>query len=570
MTILGISCYYHDAAACLLIDGKIVAAAGEERFSRIKHDNTFPKHAINYCLSWAGITIKNIDAVVFYEKPIIKFHRILSSHLESFPFGRKTFTESIGSWFDYKMNIAKALKKEYSYTGSLFFIPQHLAHVASAYYLSPFDRAVNVTFDGVGEWATTTVGSAHGGNIRIDREIQFPHSLGLLYSAMTSYLGFSVNDAEYKVMGLAAFGNPKPFSPQMNKIITQFPDGSFALSMDYFDYTWSDHMFSCKLETLLGHPARTPESPMEPHYADIAAALQHKLEEIILNLLNSVYKHYRIPNLTLSGGVALNAVANGKILSRTPFSHLFIPPDPGDGGGAMGAALWYHHQAQGRALKLKVQTSFTPYLGPSFSKEQIESALLQYHLSYVYYEDRTKFLDTVSSLLVGKKIIGWFQGRMEWGPRALGNRSILADPRDSKMKDIINEKVKHRELFRPFAPSVLDRAVKRYFICDTNLPLSTKYMIIVYPFTKKGIKDIPATVHVDNTGRLQTVVYKDNPLYYDLISAFSKKTGVPVILNTSFNVRGEPIVCTPKDAIECFLKTDIDYLVIDRFIVRKK
>ncbi|MBI3577146.1 hypothetical protein HY086_03870 [Candidatus Gottesmanbacteria bacterium] len=568
MKILGISCFYHDAAACLLVDGIMVAAAAEERFSRIKHDNNFPKQAIAFCLSWLGITIEKVDAVVFYEKPIIKFHRVLSQYLENFPNGRKTFVESIGTWFDYKMNIGKLLKKEFNYSGPIRYCQQHLAHAASAYYLSPFDRAVNVTFDGVGEWATTTVGLGNGSTIRIDREIHFPHSLGLLYSAITAYLGFAVNDAEYKVMGLSAFGNPKPFRRHMDRLINQFPDGSFRLNMQYFDYTWSNHMFSGNLVRLFGHPARKPESAMQPHYADIAASLQAKLEATIINLLNKVYSQYKIPNLTLAGGVALNAVANGKILSQTPFKRLFIPPDPGDGGAAMGAAFWWN-QAQGRALKLKSSVSFSPFLGPSFSREQIQSVIDHYQLSVQYIDDQKKFLDTLSHLLIKGNIVAWFQGRMEWGPRALGNRSILADPRNPKMKYVINEKVKHREQFRPFAPSVLLGAVKTYFKTDKNLPESTKYMILVYPFTKRGIRDVPATVHVDGTGRLQTVARADNPLYYDLIATFGKKTGVPVLLNTSFNVRGEPIVCSPRDAIECFLKTDIDILVMDRFIVKK-
>ncbi len=566
MKLLGISCWYHDASACLLVDGNVVAAAAEERFSRIKHDNSFPKQAISFCLSWLGITIADIDFVVFYEKPVIKFHRVLSQHLAHFPDSRKSFVESIGSWFDYKMNIGKVLKKEIGYTGSIQYCQQHLAHAASAYYLSGFASAVNVTFDGVGEWATTTVGVGNGAEIWIDREIHFPHSLGLLYSAITSYLGFAVNDAEYKVMGLAASGDPLPFSSHMDNLITQFPDGSFALSMDYFDYTWSNHMFSEKLESLFGYPARTPESKMRAHYANIAASLQKKFEQVVINLLNATYKEYKISNLTLAGGVALNALVNGKILSHTPFKNLFIPPDPGDGGAAMGAALWFWN----RHSKQKQTISFSPYLGPDFTGQQIASILDEYHLSYKLIDQRNKFLDTVASFLTKGSIVAWFQGRMEWGPRALGNRSILADPRDAKMKDIINEKVKHRELFRPFAPSVLDIGVKRYFVTDKNVPESTRYMTVIYPFTKRGKQEVPATVHIDGTGRLQTVARGDNPLYYDLIQAFGKKTGVPALLNTSFNVRGEPIVATPKDAIECFLKTDIDVLVMERFIVKKR
>ncbi len=570
MKILGVSCYYHDASACLVVDGAIVAASAEERFSRVKHDSNFPKQAIAFCLSWLGISIKDIDIVVFYEKPIIKFHRILSQHLEHFPRSRNTFAKSIGTWFDYKMNIGKVLKKECGYTGPVRYCHQHLAHAASAYYLSPFDRAVNVTFDGVGEWATTTVGVGNGSKIQIDREIHFPHSLGLLYSTITAYLGFAVNDAEYKIMGLAAFGNPKPFRRHMDALIRQFTDGSFTLNMKYFDYAWSDRMFSDTLSNLFGHPPRVAESNMQPHFTDIAAALQEKLEHIIFNLLNTIYKQYKIPNLTLSGGVALNAVANGKILSHTPFKQLFIPPDPGDGGASMGAALWFWFTRKAKLFRaFRGYNGFFPLLGPGFSPEQIRSILDHYHLPCQRINDRKKFLDVVANLLKKGAIVAWFQGRMEWGPRALGNRSILADPRNSNMKDTINTKVKHRELFRPFAPSVLDWAVKKYFAADNNLPESTKYMMHVYPFTGRGIREVPATVHVDNTGRLQSFARSDNPLYYDLIDSFYKKTGVPVLLNTSLNVRGEPIVCTPKDAIECFLQTDIDVLVMDRFIIKK-
>ncbi|MCL4360452.1 hypothetical protein M1555_04355 [Patescibacteria group bacterium] len=565
MRILGISCYYHDATAALIEDGRIVAAAAEERFTRIKHDNDFPRNAIRFCLDWTTLSTSSIDAVVFYEKPVLKFERILHQHLAHFPKSRKIFVDTIGSWFDLKLQIAKSLQKEFGYAGRIVYVEQHISHAASSYYLSSFRDAVIVTFDGVGEWATTTVGVGHEATVRVDKEIRFPHSLGLLYSALTAYLGFSVNDAEYKVMGLAAYGDPKPFRQQFNELVRSFPDGSFALNMDHFDFSWADHMFNSRLSKLFGFPPRQPEAPMERHFENIAASLQEKLEEVVFAILTNAHERYRIDNLCLAGGVALNSVMNGKILKRTPFRHVYITPDPGDGGGAIGGALyvWNLHKRK------KQSVPFFPLLGPSFPKEQIEDVLRGTGLPYTRIEDRSVFLGTVADHLMHQKIIGWFQGRMEWGPRALGSRSILASAAKPEMKDIINAKVKHRELFRPFAPVVLDRNVKEYFHADKPLSPSAKYMLMVYPFTEKGKKEAPATVHVDGSGRLQVIEREDNPLYYDLIELYGKKTGTPIIINTSFNVRGEPIVCSPRDAVHCFLHTDIDYLVIDRYIVSK-
>ena len=565
MYILGISCYYHDGAACLLEDGRIIAAAPEERFSRTKHDNNFPTKAIDFCLKWAGISATDLDAVVSYEKPILRFDRTLRQDLEHFPKSRKVFVDTIGSWFDLKLRIPATLKKKIGYTGPVYYIDHHLSHGASSYYLSPYEEAAIVTLDGVGEWATTTMGYGKGTKIRIDREIHFPHSLGLLYSALTSYLGFSVNDAEYKVMGLAAYGDPKPFARQIDELARAFPDGSYALNMRYFDYTWTDRMYNKHLEDLFGYRARLPESPMERHFENIAASLQKKLEDVVFSMLDITYKTYGTKNLCLAGGVALNSVMNGKIVRRTPFRHIYITPEPGDAGGAIGAVLFYWYQDK----KKKILLPFFPALGPSFSDEQIEDVLHHFHLTYVRYDEKSKLLDLISTLLTRQKIIGWFAGRMEWGPRALGNRSILASATKEEMKEIINSKVKHRDLFRPFAPVVLDRYVYEYFKADRPLSPSSKYMLMVYPFTEKGKRDVPATVHVDGSGRLQMIERADNPLYYDLIEAYRKKTGIPIIINPSFNVRGEPIVCTPADAVNCFLKTDIDYLVIGPFVVKK-
>ncbi|MBW7944024.1 hypothetical protein H3C70_01335 [Patescibacteria group bacterium] len=582
MKILGISCYYHDAAACLIVDDTIVAAAAEERFTRKKHDNNFPKQAILYCLNEGKLAANELDAIVFYEKPIIKFDRVIHQHLQHFPKSYGVYQNSFGSWLNIKLKISEVLKDELNYYGKVFYLEHHLAHAASAYYLSGFPEATVMTLDGVGEWATTTVGYGKGKKLTIDREIKFPHSLGLLYSTMTAYLGFSVNDAEYKVMGLAAYGDPEPFKDKLDQLITLHPDGSFSLNMEYFDFDWSDHMYSEKLEKLLGYPTRKPESPMERHYENIAASLQAKLEEIVFHILNAEYKHHRTPHLCLAGGVALNSVMNGKLLRSTPYKKLFIPPDPGDAGGAMGAALYlrFHPEELGlprlnekasAQLHKKFSEEFTPFLGPSFSWYEIQTALKEAGLKYEFVKSKRTLAKDIAKMVADQQIIGWFQGRMEWGPRALGSRSILASAATVEMRDIINEKVKHRELFRPFAPVILEKYTSTYFKSDRQLPKSARYMLMVYPFKPKiGERDVPAVVHVDGTGRLQTLHRDDNPLYYDLIDEYRKKTGVPVIINTSFNIRGEPIVCTPRDAINCFLHTDIDVLVLDQFVIRKK
>lgn len=565
MNILGISCYYHDAAACLLVDGAVVAAAAEERFTRIKHDNSFPKHAARFCLDWANMKTSEVDEVVFYEKPVIKLERIIMQSLSGFPRGGRVFTENIGSWLSYKLAIPKTLKKTIGYCGPVSYIPHHMSHAASSYYLSPFTRAAVVTIDGVGEWATTTTGLAVGSKIHIDREIRFPHSLGLLYSTITAYLGFDVNDAEYKVMGMAAYGNPKRFRRQFDRLIQTFPDGSYALNMQYFDYVWSHQMYGKRLEKLFGYPPRPKESSLKRHYADIAASLQNTLETTVYHLLNAVYDQYKTPNLCVSGGVALNSVMNGKILSHTRFRKLFIPPDPGDAGCAIGCGLsrWHTNKPKRKAVR------FFPLLGPSYPEEHIKDALLANNLPFIKY-DRKKLVAKTAALLNKNCVVGWFQGRMEWGPRALGGRSILASARSASMKSIINTKIKHREPFRPFAPAILAPHVSSYFMTDAHLSPSLRYMLMVYPFKPKGARRAPATVHVDGSGRLQLVKREDNPLYYDVIKQYYKLTGTPIILNTSFNVRGEPIVCTPHDAIQCFLKTDIDHLVIGPFLVSKK
>lgn len=569
MIILGISCYYHDAAATLIKDGKVIAAAAEERFTRVKHDNSFPFNAIEFCLNSLRIAINEVDAIAFYEKPIVKFDRILHQFLHNFPRGYGVFIEKFPSWFDQKLRIRETLQDKCHYYGKIYFLEHHLAHAASTYYLSDYSTATIVTLDGVGEWATTTVGYGKGKKITIDNQINFPHSLGLLYSTFTSYLGFSVNDAEYKVMGLAAYGNPDRYEDHFKKLIKMHGDGSYQLNMDYFDFTHSEKMFNQRLCDLFGLPPRQPESESKKDYQDIAAALQLTLERVVFNLLNTAYKNYQNPNLCLAGGVALNSVMNGKILSNTPFKKIFIPPDPGDAGCSMGAALYLYYQLSPRTMR-NPQSMTTPYLGPSYSWLEIEKALQKHGLAFTFYKNKKKLVADVANFLVKQQIIGWFQGRMEWGPRALGNRSILASAATEAMRDIINKKVKHRELFRPFAPVIIESFVKKYFVSDVYLSPSVKWMLMVYPFKKRGQTEVPAVYHVDGTGRLQTVARGDNLLYYDLIKQYYKKTGTPIIINTSFNVRGEPIVCSPEDAINCFLKTDIDHLVLGDYLVSKK
>lgn len=564
MKILGISCYYHDSAASLIIDGQVVAAAAQERFTRKKHDNSFPFEAIEFCLNQAGLAINELDGIAFYEKPLIKFERVLSQHLQHFPRSLKSFFKHGGEWFHSRLGIKETLQEKFNYFGPVYFVPHHQAHAASAFYLSGFKESAIVTVDGVGEWATTTYGVGKNKIINLDFEIRFPHSLGLLYSTFTTYLGFEANDAEYKVMGLAAYGDPKPYQHYFDDIVQTFPDGSYQLNLSYFDFEHSERMASGKLADLFGQPARQPESQVTKFHEDIAAALQAKLEAVVFNLMTAVAQKTGQTNLCFAGGVALNSVLNGKILSQTPFKKLYIPPDPSDAGGSMGAALQLANQ-----LGEKITNQFQPYLGPGYDWYQLTSALTEFGLKYKTYT-QPELLKFVAAELAAQKVIGWFQGRMEWGPRALGNRSILASAATVEMRDIINLKVKHREPFRPFAPVILEEYTTDYFKADSQLSQSAKYMLLVYPFKEAGKKAVPAVVHVDGSGRLQTLARGDNPLYYDLIKSYQKLTKVPIIINTSFNVRGEPIVCNPIDAIKCFLNTDIDYLVLGQYVVAKK
>jgi len=567
MIILGLSSFYHDSSASILKDGKIIAAAQEERFSRIKHDNTFPYKSIDYCLNSLNIAINEIDYIVFYEKPIIKFTRILQQHVTHFPKSIKIFFNTIPEWLLQKLRIKEILKSELNYHGKIIYLPHHLSHAAASYFTSPFKEAAILTLDGVGEWATTTMGFARNHKINLEKQIDFPHSLGLFYSALTAYLGFSVNNDEYKVMGLSAYGkNPKEYYQKIKSLIKLNSDGSYQLNTKYFSFEYQEKMFNKNLCKLLDGPARVKDSEMTPRYENIAAATQQVFEETVFHSLNKLYKKYPSKNLILSGGSALNSLANGKILKNTPFKHLYITPDPGDGGTSLGAALYTYHSL---LTKTPPQLLPSPYLGPEFTPWQINNAIKKFKLKSTLISNNNKLYDLVSDLLIKQKVIGFFQGRMEWGPRALGNRSILAAATSQEMQDIINAKVKHREMFRPFAPVILREHTKEYFITDKNISISADYMLLVYPFKKSVQKRVPAVVHVDGSGRLQTIDKESNPKYYKLINAYYKKTGIPLILNTSFNVKGEPIVCTPEDAIKCFLNTKIDYLVLDNYLIKK-
>ncbi len=570
MIVLGVSAFFHDSSACLIVDGQIIAAAAEERFSRIKHDNNFPSQAIDFCLKQAGLAINEVDAVAFYEKPILKFDRILHQHLANFPRSFPTFIKTTANWVNQKLNVKRILQEELNYWGDIRYVPHHLSHTASSYYLSGFDQAAIVNIDGVGEWATTSIGRAKGKKITLEKEIHFPHSLGLLYSAVTTYLGFRANNDEFKVMGLAAYGNAQQYAAEFNQLIQMHNDGSFSLNMKYFSFDWAERMYSSQLVELFGQPVRQHDQKLEKHHQDIAAGLQAKLEEIVLNLLNEVQQKYQLDNLCLGGGVALNSVLNGKILSETSFSNLYIAPDPSDAGGAMGAALWVVNQESNEISSRKLAKEFRPYLGPNYQWHQVKKTLDQYNLDYQYYKDRQELLNFTAEQIISKKIIGWFQGRMEWGPRALGNRSILASAVGPEMQDTLNAKVKHREMFRPFAPVILQEKVADFFRTDQPLPKIADYMLLVYPFQPELTADLPGVVHINKTGRLQSIKREDNSLYYDLIKTHERKTGLPIMINTSFNVRGEPIVCSPEDAVKCFLGTGIDILVIDNFVVEKK
>jgi carbamoyltransferase len=561
MTILGISCFYHDAAAAIIRDGKLLAAAQEERFTRKKHDSDFPLNAINYCLKQAAISTEELDYVGFYDKPVLKFDRILQTYIATWPRSLPSFLTAMPPWIKEKVWIPQLIEKQLGYHGPILFPEHHLSHAASAFLVSPFEEAAILTMDGVGEWDTTTYGVGKGNDITLLRSIQFPHSLGLLYSAFTYYLGFRVNSAEYKVMGLAPYGKPIYSDIIKKHLMDLKPDGSFRLNLDYFTYPQGLRMTGKRFEELLGHPRREPESELHQFHKDVAASLQAVTDEVVTSLARHVHKETGLTNLCLAGGVALNCVANSKILLETPIKEIFIQPAASDAGCAIGAAYYIYNTVLGNNRNFRLEHVF---LGPEYSDKEI-AMFLQSKGIQVPRMERSDILLRTAKLLDQQNVIGWFQGRMEFGPRALGNRSILADPRNKENWQRVNLKIKFRESFRPFAPAVLEDRTSEYFEFDRPSP----YMLFTAQ-VRDNRTDIPAVTHVDGSARLQTVSRRENELFYDLLKEFEKLTGCPVLINTSFNVRGEPIVCSPQDAFNCFMNTEMDYLILGSYLIDKK
>ena len=592
MHILGISCFYHDAAAALIRDGELIAAAEEERFSRKKHDSDFPRLAIRYCLETAGITAEDLDYVVFYEKPFVKFERILTTSLQVVTKSWKVFGDAMTTWLLDKLWVKNLIRQELGIPSSrILFSEHHLSHAASTFLCSPFDEAAILTVDGVGEWATATMGRGKGTEIKLLREIRFPHSVGLLYSAFTAFLGFEVNEGEYKVMGMAPYGTPR-YVDKVHKLIHLDADGSFWLDMDYFCFHHSStRTYNSKFTDLFGEP-RDPSwhfftessgypSYFEPkpsnyaelaaknqHYADVAASIQQVTEEIVLGMVRSLHKETGLERICMAGGVALNSVANGRIIKETQIREVFIQPAAGDGGGALGAALYAYHCALGKPRQFVMRHA---YWGQEFGQGEINDFARGCGMPSQTYSREEDLLDAVVGELQAGHVVGWFQGRFEWGPRALGSRSIIADPRRHDMKEIVNIKIKFREPFRPFAPSVLAESAERFFdLPDAPRHYPARFMLYVVD-VKEGQADVlPAITHVDGTARLQTVHKAESPLYYKLIDRFGQATGVPVILNTSFNLKGEPIVTTPANAFSTFSRSGMDSLVLGNCLIRKE
>ena len=591
--ILGISAFYHDSAAALIVDGKIIAAAQEERFTRKKHDPSYPANAIEYCLKEAKLSLEQVDYIAFYDKPFLKFERLLETYVAFAPKGLQSFRMSMPIWLREKLFLKDMLIKEVKKTDKSFnadklmFGEHHFSHAASAFYASPFEEAVVLTLDGVGEWATTTVAIGKGHELDIVKEIHFPHSLGLLYSAFTYYTGFRVNSGEYKVMGLAPYGEPKYKDLILDKLIDLKEDGSFRLDQSYFNYATGLTMVNQKFADLFGEPIRKPDTDkLTQFHMDIAASVQAVTEEVVLTMTRSLAKEYNIPNLCMAGGVALNCVANGKILRDKAFKDIWIQPAAGDAGGALGGALAVWHKELGNPRTVDSNDAMQgSYLGPSYRQNTIEKELLDCGAKFDTMGENEMIEQTAQALADGKAI-GWFQGRMEFGPRSLGGRSILGDPRSEEMQKTLNLKVKYRESFRPFAPSVLREDISEWFEADYDSP----YMLLVddvkkdkrikmtkkedslFGIDKLNIKrsEIPAITHVDYSARIQTVHKNTNPKYHALITKFKEKTGCSVVVNTSFNVRGEPIVCTPEDAFKCFMGTELDVLVVGNCVLKKE
>ncbi len=587
MWILGISCFYHDSAAALVRDGEIIAAAQEERFTRRKHDPSFPAGAVRYCLDEADLAAEQLDLVVFYEKPFIKFERILETYLTFAPRGFPSFILAMPLWLKRKLWMKDLIYRALpGYEGKILFAEHHESHAASAFLPSPYPEAAILTLDGAGEWTTTTMGEGHGNDVRILAEIKFPHSLGLLYSAFTYFTGFKVNSAEYKVMGLAPYGEPRYVDVILNEIMDLKDDGSFRMNMAYFDYCAGLRMTSEKFSRLFGGPPRRPESPLTQREMDLARSVQVVTEEAVLRMARYVHRMTGQRKLCLAGGVALNCVANGRVLRERLFDDLWIQPAAGDAGGALGAALlaWHRHQGRPREADGRHDRQRASYLGPGWSDAALAAFLATHGLPHERLA-LDELPERIARLIEEQHVVGWFQGRMEYGPRALGARSILGDPRSPRMQSLMNLKIKFRESFRPFAPSTLVDHAAEVFEIDRPSP----YMLLVAPVrTERRIpmtaeqerlfgidklnvvrSDVPAVTHIDYTARLQTVAREDNPLYYDLIEAFRRRTGVPLVINTSFNVRGEPIVCSPEDAYRCFMRTEMDYLLLGPFLLDK-
>ena len=585
--LLGISAYYHDSAAALLSDGRIVAAAQEERFSRRKNDERFPRHAVTFCLQRAGLTVEQLDGVVFYDKPITKFARMLESYLAVAPGGWFTFPRVVPTWLGEKLNLRGTLRYELAGLPEqcpILFTEHHQAHAASAFFPSPFEEAAILTVDGVGEWATTTIGVGRGNDVTMLEELRFPHSLGLLYSAFTAYCGFRINSGEYKLMGLAPYGEPKYVDAIYRHLVEVKEDGSLRLNLEYFEFLRSWRMTNAKFDRLFGGSPREPETPLEQRHMDVARSIQVVTEDIMLRLARHAREVTGQRKLCLAGGVALNCVANGLIQRAGIFDQIWIQPAAGDAGGALGAALAVWHM---NATKPQPRTVIQPdamqgaFLGPDFSPDEIETVLRQHRAVYERLE-HDAMLDRVTDLLVQEKVVGWFQGRMEFGPRALGHRSILGDPRSPRLQSVLNLKVKFRESFRPFAPAVLAERAAECFELDCPSP----YMLLVAPVQpklrlpvteaasglarlKQARSTLPAITHVDHSARVQTVTAAENPEFHAVLQRFAQKTGCPVLVNTSFNVRSEPVVCTPDDAYRCFVNTEMDYLAIGPFLLER-
>jgi len=587
LNILGISSFYHDSAAALVSDGEIRAAAQEERFSRKKHDHRFPRQAIKYCLSEAQLTPEQLDHVVFYDKPFVKFERLLETYFVYAPNGFRSFLQAMPLWIKEKLWIPDIIQKELDYTNSILFCDHHDSHAASAFFPSPFESAAIITIDGVGEWTTASWGVGQGNHFELAQEIRFPHSIGLLYSAFTYYLGFKVNSGEYKVMGLAPYGEPKYVNLILDHLMDLKPDGSFRFDMSYFNFCAGLTMTNSKFHRLFGGQPRQPETDLTQKEMDLARSVQEVTENVMLKQARYVKQVSGERNLCLAGGVALNCVGNGKILREGIFDNIWIQPAAGDAGGALGAALDVCHRYLDHPREVNEQrdSQQSSLLGPEFGQDEIKAFLSSHHYKFTSLIDEELF-SSVAELIAEQKIIGWFQGRMEFGPRALGNRSILGDPRSEKTQSVMNLKIKYRESFRPFAPSVLRESMTEYFELDDN----SSYMLLVAPVQEQirqqtseeeqqlfGIdrlnvvrSEIPAVTHVDYSARVQTVSETEHPRYYGLIKAFEQLTGCAVLVNTSFNVRGEPIVCTPEDAYRCFMRTEMDYLVLGNFLLDKR